>query len=127
FKSNLIIQSKKQVQLIGNRPTELMQNVGDSLTVSALLSNNGNSKETITVTASFPNLIGGNKVENKQVFLDAFQDSVIIFKKIITKELLKVDRYTVNMAALYENGELINNVMVNVQNVSGNRTYADPS
>lgn len=127
FTSKLIVQSKKQVQLISNRPTELMQNVGDSLSVSALLSNKGNSKEMITITASFPNLTGGNKVESKQVFLNAFQDSVITFKKIITKELLRVERYTVNLAALYENGELINNVMVTVQNVSGNRTYSDPS
>src|SRR5690606_32392957 len=29
--------------------------------------------------------------------------------------------------ALYENGDLINNVMVNVQNISGNRTYMDPN
>lgn len=127
FTSILVVQPKKQVQLMSNRPTELMQNVGDSLTVSALLSNKGNSKETITITASFPNLTGGNKVESKQVFLNAFQDSVITFKKIITKELLRVERYTVNLAALYENGELINNVMVSVQNVSGNRTYSDPS
>src|SRR5690606_7689807 len=73
FKTTLIVQSKKQVQLIGNRPTELMQNVGDSLTVSALLSNKGNNKEIITITASFPNLMGGNKVESKQVYLNAFQ------------------------------------------------------
>ena len=127
FMSHLIIQSKKQVQLIGTRPTELMQYIGDSITVSALLSNQGNSIETITVTASFPNLTGGNKIESKQVYLGAFQDSVISFKKAITKELLQVEHYTVNLAALYENGELINNVMVSVQNVSGNRTYSDPS
>lgn len=127
FTSLLNVQPKKQVQLISNRPTELMQNIGDSLSISALLSNRGNSQEVITVTASFPNMRGGNKIESKRVFLKAFQDSVITFKKIITKDLLNVERYTVNMAALYENGELINNVMVGVQNVSGNRTFADPS
>ena len=125
FTTTLTIQSKRQVQLSVHNPNQLMQNVGDSLSVSALLSNRGNSKEIITVTASFPDLRGGKKVEKKQVLLDSFQDTIVTFSKIITKELLRVEHYTVNMAALYENGELINNVMVNVQNVSGNRTFGD--
>src|SRR5690606_31544502 len=56
FSSKLIIALKKQVQLTNYRPTELMQSVGDSLTISTLLSNQGNIQEKITITASFPNL-----------------------------------------------------------------------
>src|SRR5690606_14511723 len=66
------------------------------------------------------------KLVNKEIYLPAFQDSVIVFKYLITKELLSVDRYSVNIAALYGSGQLINNIAVNVQNISGNRTYADP-
>ena len=127
YTTTLTIQSVRKVQLSAIEPNQLMQNVGDSLKVSAQLSNRGNSKETIMVTASFPDLRGGNKIEKKQITLDAYQDTIITFSKIITKDLLRVERYTVNMAALYSNGELINNVMVGVQNVSGNRTFSDPS
>ena len=127
FTTTLTIQSVRKVQLSAYEPNQLMQNVGDSLTVSAQLTNRGNSKENITVTASFPDLRGGNKVEKKQVLLDAYQDTIITFSKIITKDLLRVERYTVNMAALYSNGELINNVRIGVQNVSGSRTFTDPS
>src|SRR5690606_37625407 len=105
-----------KVQLSAYEPDQLMQNVGDSLTISAQLTNRGNSKENITVTASFPDLRGGYKVEKKQVLLDAYQDTIISFSKIITKDLLRVERYNVNMAALYSNGELINNVRIGVQN-----------
>src|SRR5690606_8734058 len=45
----------------------------------------------------------------------------------ISRELIKVEYYSVNVAALYSNGELINNLMITVQNVSGNRSYTDPS
>ncbi|NLA62421.1 MAG: hypothetical protein GX857_04240 [Bacteroidales bacterium] len=127
FTTQLTIESIRKVQLMAYEPNQLMQNVGDSLTVSAQLTNRGNSKETIMVTASFPDLRGGTKVEKQQVFLDAFQDTIITFSKIITKDLLRVERYTVNMAALYSNGELINNVRIGVQNVSGNRTFTDPA
>lgn len=127
FTTKLSIQSIRKVQLSAYEPNQLMQNVGDSLIVSAQLTNRGNSKENITVTASFPDLRGSNKVEKKQVFLDAYQDTIISFSKIITKDLLRVERYTVNMAALYSNGELINNVRIGVQNVSGSRTFTDPS
>ena len=127
FTTQLTIESIRKVQLSAYEPNQLMQNVGDSLTVSVQLTNRGNSKENITVTASFPDLRGGTKVEKKQVFLDAYQDTIISFSKIITKDLLRVERYTVNMAALYSNGELINNVRIGVQNVSGSRTFTDPS
>ena len=125
FTTTLTVNPKRQVQLSAQNANELMQHVGDSLTVSARLSNQGNSNENIIVTASFPDMRGGKKVEKKQIVLGSFQDTIISFSKIITKELLSVERYTVNMAALYENGELINNIMVNVQNVSGNRTFTD--
>lgn len=127
FITTLTIQSVRKVQLSAYEPNQLMQNIGDSLTISAQLTNRGNSKESITVTASFPDLRGGNKIEKKQVVLDAYQDTIITFSKIITKDLLRVERYTVNMAALYSNGELINNVRIGVQNVSGSRTFTDPS
>ena len=127
FTTKLTIQSIRKVQLMVYEPNQLMQNVGDSLTVSTQLSNRGNSKETIMVTASFPDLRGGTKLEKRQVFLDAFQDTIITFSKIITKDLLRVERYAVNIAALYSNGELINNVRIGVQNVSGSRTFTDPS
>ncbi len=127
FSTKLTIQSISKVLLSAYEPNQLMQNVGDSLTVSAQLTNRGNSRENITITASFPDLRGGTKVEKKQIFLNAFQDTIISFSKIISKELLRVERYTVNMAALYGNGELINNVRIEVQNVSGSRTFIDPS
>lgn len=127
FRSKLVIAVKKQVQLINHQPTQLMQHVGDSLAVSVLLSNLGNSDEWITVTASFPDLRGGRQLESRALLLNAFQDSVVTFKKIITRELLQIERYSVNIAALYDNGSLVNNVIVGVQNVSGNRVYADPA
>lgn len=127
FTSSLTVKSKKQVQLSVYNPNQLMQHVGDSLKVQVLLSNRGNSDETIALTASFPDLRGGTKVEKQQIYLASFQDTIISFNKIITRELLRVERYTVNVAALYDNGDLINNVMVGVQNVSGSRTFTDPS
>ncbi len=127
FSSKLLVASKRKVQLINFRPNEIMQQVGDSLAVSVLLSNRGNITEEITLTGSFLDLTGGKIVVPKKIKLGAFTDSVVVFKRIITKDLLKVEHYSVNVAALYENGEFINNVMISVQNLSGNRVYIDPS
>ncbi len=127
FTTQLTIQSKRRVQLSAHHPNVIMQHLGDSLKVQVLLSNRGNSQERITLTAAFPDLRGGNRLEKKQIVLPSFTDTIATFTKIITKELLSVEQYTVNVAALYENGELINNVMVGVQNVSGHRTFAYPS
>lgn len=127
FASRLLVASIRKVQLINFRPNEIMQHVGDSLAVSVLLSNRGNIPEEITLTGSFLDLTGGKIVVPKKVKLGAFKDSVVVFKRIITKDLLRVEHYSVNVAALYGNGEFINNVMISVQNLSGNRVYVDPS
>lgn len=127
FLTKLIVAAKRKVQLINFRPNEIMQQVGDSLSVSVLLSNQGNIVEEITLTGSFLDLTGGKVVVPKKIKIEGFKDSVVVFKRIITKDLLKVERYIVNVAALYGNGEFINNVMISVQNLSGNRVYVDPS
>jgi hypothetical protein len=127
FTSKLVITAKKQVRLIAYRQNELMRQVGDSLDISVLLSNQGNSDELISLSASFPDLRGGKDMVERKVTIRAFQDSIIHFKRIISRELIKVEHYSVNVAALYSNGELINNLMITVQNVSGNRSYSDPT
>ncbi len=127
FTSRLRVEPKREVRLINYRSTELMQHVGDSLSVSVLLNNQGNSRETITLTASFPDLRGGKSLVQKSIQLAPFRDTIVVFKRIISKELLKIEQYAVNVAALYANGDFINNVIISVQNVAGNRNYVDPS
>lgn len=127
FINKLRVEPKREVRLINYRSTELMQNIGDSLSVSVLLSNQGNSQETVTLTASFPDMRGGKSLVNKKVQLMPFRDTIVVFKRIISKELLKIEQYAVNVAALYANGDFINNVIISVQNVAGNRNYVDPS
>lgn len=127
FRSTLTVRPKKEVQLSVKNQNQLMENVGDSINVAVILSNRGNSDELITLTAAFPDLRGGKKVEKQQINLAAFQDTVVSFDKIISKSLLRIEQYRVNVAALYDDGELINNVIVNVQNVSGSRTFVDPT
>src|SRR5690606_22941163 len=101
FLSKLNISPKKQVRLITYRQNEIMRHVGDSLDISVLLSNQGNSDELITLSASFPDLRGGKDIVEKKVSIGAFQDTIIQFKRIISRELIRVEHYSVNVAALY--------------------------
>lgn len=121
--SLLQVLPERKVQLFRISEPVLMKHVGDSLRVSAQVLNQGNTEEEIVVTASFPDLKGGRAIEKKSVFLRASQDTTITFTKIITEELLAAPHYTVNIAALYLDGEFIHNLPVSVQNVSGQRTF----
>lgn len=121
--SLLQVLPERKVQLFRISEPVLMKYVGDSLSVSAQVLNQGNTGEEIVVTASFPDLKGGRTIEKKSVFLKASQDTTITFSKIITEELLAAPHYTVNIAALYVDGEFIHNLPVSVQNISGQRTY----
>lgn len=126
FKTKMILEHNRSVQLIANRPVEMMQNVGDSLKVAVLLSNTGNTKERLQVIATFPDLNGGTILVDKAVELHPFQDSIVVFTRIINRQLLAIEQFSVNIAALYSDGTMVNNVLVNVQNVSGNRKYISP-
>jgi hypothetical protein len=90
FRSKLRVESKREVRLINFRSTELMQHVGDSLSVSVLLNNQGNSSEVITLTASFPDLMGGKSLIHKKVEIAPFKDTVVVFRRLIIKELFKI-------------------------------------
>lgn len=126
FTSDLLIQSISKVRLLSQPSTQLMTHVGDSIEVSAMLRNEGNNEEVVNITTSFPNMTGGSSIEQRSLVLSPFQDTVITFRKIITEELLGFEHYAVNIAALYEDGELINNILTTIQNASGSRTYHDP-
>ncbi|MBW3517587.1 hypothetical protein [Flavobacterium sp. NKUCC04_CG] len=122
--TTITIAPKHQIRIVPLETQIMMKQVGDSIRASVRVFNNGNQTERIKLIASFPKLAFQNTQQNKEIELKPFTDITIQFSKIIDRELMSLEYFTVNIAALYENNDFIGNTLFTVQNASGDRRYS---
>ncbi|XJR87142.1 hypothetical protein ACH34I_07305 [Elizabethkingia anophelis] len=76
---------------------------------------------------AFHKLTGRDLSLSKTVKLEPFVNKEVSFSKIVDKDLLKMELFTVNVAGLNAEKEFFGNAIVIVQNALGNRKYVDPN
>lgn len=124
--TELKIQPIRLLKLIATQPYLLMEKIGDSLKVSAQVFNSGNQTEKVNVLASFPQGRGNSTTLKKEITLQPFENKIVSFNKVIDKEIINIELFTVNIAAFDSNNEYFGNAMIMVQNALGDRRYVDP-
>lgn len=122
----LTVEPKRLLRISANDPQILIYRVGDSLKISSQVTNGGNQTEQAEIYATFPQYLGSETVIKKKVTLQPFTSQEVVFSKIIDRDLLKLEIFTVNVAGTNSNKEFFGNTMVTVQNALGNRRYIDP-
>lgn len=125
--SSITVQSKRGLKIVANEPQVLMYKVGDSIKISTQVYNSGNREENVEIIASFPQADGRDLSLSKTVKLEPFVNKEVSFSKIVDKDLLKMELFTVNVAGLNAEKEFFGNAIVIVQNALGNRKYVDPN
>lgn len=126
FSTLLDLKKVRRVQVFPVNPRVLMRHVGDSLHLEARIINNGNQTENIKVVTSFPLIDGGRIPVEKKITIPAFTEQTVRFSKIINKDLLSFEVFSVNIAALYDNNDYASNTIITVNNASGNRVFTSP-
>src|SRR5690606_34432970 len=86
----------------------------------------GNQSEQAEIFATFPQYLGSETVLKKKVTLQPFTSKKVEFSRIVDRDLLRMEIFTVNVAGTNSNKEFFGNAMVMVQNALGNRRYIDP-
>lgn len=122
----LTVEAKRQLRITANQPQVMIYRAGDSLKISTQVTNEGNQAEEAEIYATFPQYLGSETVLKKKVTLQAFTSQKVEFSKIIDRDLLRMEIFTVNIAGTNGNKEFFGNAMVMVQNALGNRRYIDP-
>ncbi|WP_090608065.1 carboxypeptidase-like regulatory domain-containing protein [Parapedobacter koreensis] len=125
--TTLEIQPKRAVLLQALNPNELMHRQGDSLVIHLTLRNAGNQPEQVKVIVSMPDQYGGRRFAERQLKLMAADDTTVVFGYIIDRTMISLERFTVNVAGMYSDGELFGNASIYVQNASSHRQYKDPN
>ncbi|QFG52444.1 hypothetical protein F7R58_02330 [Chryseobacterium sp.] len=123
----LKVEARRQLRIFSDEPQILIYRVGDSLNISTQVSNGGNRTEEAEIYASFPQGIGNELILRKKVILAPFSSQKVEFSRIIDREMLRMEVFTVNVAVTDASKEFFGNTMVTVQNALGNRRYVDPA
>lgn len=124
--TELTIAPKHSLKILPNEPQVLIERIGDSLRISTQVYNAGNLSEEVEITTTFPQGYNSNETQRKKITLTPFSNREVVFSKIIDKDLLKLEIFTVNIDAKDGNNDLFGNATVMVQNALGNRRYIDP-
>lgn len=124
-KVNLGIQ--RELRMAPVNPQVMIFREGDSLKISAQVMNNGNTSEDTEIVASFPAIYGNIVTLKRKVTLEPFTRQTITFGRVVDRELLDTEVFTVNIAGLDKNQVFFGNTMVTVQNAASSRKYVDPA
>ncbi|MNK36164.1 hypothetical protein D3C87_547070 [compost metagenome] len=122
----VFISEKKLVKVMLLETNLIYERAGDSLSIPIRISNEGNTSQKVTVLARYPDFITRNAIENTDINIRAFTDTIVVLKKLVNKTILNQEDFTINITALYHNGDIINNGTVRASSIRQNRRYVTP-
>lgn len=118
---------QRELRMTSVNPQVMIFREGDSFKVSAQVMNNGNTTEDTEIVANFPAIYGNIITLKRKVTLEPFSSQIITFNRVVDRELLATEIFTVNIAGLDRNQVFFGNTMVTVQNAASSRRYIDPA
>jgi hypothetical protein len=122
----VFIRERKLVKVMLLETNIIYERTGDSLAIPIRISNEGNTAQKVTILARYPDFITRNAIENKDINVQAFTDTIVVLKKIVNKTILNQEDFTINITALYHNGDIINNGTVRASSIRQDRRYVMP-
>lgn len=106
----------------------MITNVADSVHVSATVSNNGNKGQEVIVVFSIPRLKRGVNFVEQKAYLEPQERRRFVMAFVPQRELLSQYQFQVKIAAMHgREKNLFGNGSVDIQNVSNNRVFEDPT
>ena len=118
--------AKQDVSLFVFTKNILLDNTLDSLSIPVQLFNAGNSTQTINVLCVYPSSLQERSFHNStRVILPPSTDTTIYFSRIITKRIIAVNDFDINITGLYTNGNIAGGAVVHVQSARSTGNYLD--
>lgn len=117
------VQKNRKIIMVTNNTDLQYEQLGDTLSFEAYIINKGNTTEKLSLAMSYPSGLVREKAESTTFYLKPQQDTLIMFNKVISKEVSRQDDFEVYASLLYANGDYINRVVFNVSALKGKRKY----
>ncbi|KAA8483652.1 hypothetical protein BDE36_3169 [Arcticibacter tournemirensis] len=104
---SVMMNTKRSVSLYALSTAIQLENNSDSLIIPVRVVNNGNTAENVTVISSLPYTTGGDAFyATRQFNIAAFSDTLVYFRKRVTRRMLQAEGFDASIKGFYTNGEL---------------------
>lgn len=125
--SEVSISSKRKVDLYTAVSSILLDNPRDTIIIIPVqVFNSGNTVQTITLVCAYPLSIDEQGFhQNIKLTLQPSADTTIIFSRLITKRMLNIEGFDINITGVYSNGDVLGRAQIQVQSARSNRNYRD--
>ncbi|MEA5402884.1 hypothetical protein VB776_08160 [Arcicella sp. DC2W] len=124
--SEINVSPKRKVNLYAAVSSILLDNLRDTILIPVQVFNSGNTVQAITLVCTYPLSIDEQGFhQNIKLTLPASTDTTIVFSKPITKRMLNIEAFDINITGVYANGDVVGNALVQVQSARSTRNYRD--
>lgn len=125
FSTKIEVETKKEVQLVSIQNNHFYKQVGDSIHYEVKILNLGNQPDNVLINNSYTNAIGASIVENRNVELLPFEEKIIRLSKYVDKELMSIDKFSMNISLYNSDGVFSGYTIYTANNVSSNRRFIE--
>jgi hypothetical protein len=121
---NVKMNSIKNVSLISMVSSLILGTKGDSIQIPVKISNNGNTLQKVSIVCQLPPSSQNNGFHTALKFsVRPFTDTLIYFNKSVTRDLLRLESFNINLYGIYENGDLFGQNYIQVQSLKNQRSF----
>lgn len=117
------IQEKRLVRMLLPQVNLFYEHIGDSIQIPIRVFNDGNKAQNVTILAKYPPFINASELKKISINIKQFTDTLIVFKKAITRDILAQEDFPMTITALYNNGDVIGIANVDAHTIKQNRRY----
>ena len=125
FSTKIEVETKKEVQLVSIQNNHFYKQAGDSIHYEVKVINLGNQSDNVLINNSYTDAIGATIIENRNVELLPFEEKIIRLSKYVDKELMNVDKFSMNISLYNSDGVFSGYTTYTANNVSSNRKFIE--
>lgn len=119
----LLIQKNRRILLINPEPQVQFRQVGDSISLRAIVQNRGNTTEKVHYIATLPNQLNKARTITLEFSIRPQQDTLVVLKQYLSKEAYKLEDFEISATLLYENGDFIGRTLYTASSLKSKRRY----
>lgn len=120
------IAETKNVRLLVRDRQVALHDQGGFFELTAQLHNEGNTPQEVVVVTTLPNELQGDIPDQNTYKLKAFQDTTIVLRKRITRDMMRLDNFTIHLTGLYKRGNVFGRETVSVNAIKASRRFRPP-
>ena len=114
--------AKKSVALISMTSSLILSAVGDSIKIPVKIANTGNTTQQVNLVCQLPQGMQNRGFHTAiKLSIKPYTDTLIYINKSVTREMLRMDSFTINLVGIYENGDIFGQNNIQVQTLKNRR------